>query len=261
MAAPAAVGDLVQWFWIPEWDIEPGHVSRQHLIAFPASNLMVQKDVVELAGPTTRRSHRDLRGSGWAVGALLRPALVPRFTDNPESLKDARTELPFADLQILVSEAMGGTHPEERRQRAVVAFAGWITAQRPEVSEEGKLANRMMEVIGESAEVIRIEDVAAHLFVSPRTLQRVAKKYIGLSPSTLIRRRRLQEAADRVRTDPGADLAGIAAEFGYADHAHLTNDFKRFLGFSPGKYRRSVVREAMDPDPVESLSRLQNGPV
>lgn len=241
--APESVAELVQWFWIPEWDIEPGHTSRQHLIAFPTSNLVVQQDLVELAGPTTRRSHRDLTGRGWAVGALLRPALVPRFTDDPGSLRDAQLPLPLTDLQASVSAAMSGTDPAERRQRAVEEFTGWLVAQGTEVSEEGLLANAMMDVIGSSAEVTRLEDVAARLFVSPRTLQRVARKHIGLSPSALIRRRRLQEAADRSRTDPAADLAAIAAELGYTDHAHLTNDFQKTLGFAPSTYRRSVLED------------------
>jgi len=241
--APESVTNLVQWFWIPEWDIEPGHTSRQHLIAFPASNLVVQKDRVEFAGPTTRGSHRDLTGRGWAVGALLRPALVPRFTHDPGSLRDSQLPLPLADLHASVSEPMGGPDPQERRQHAVEAFAGWLVAQRPEVSEEGILANAMMDIIGTCSDVLRIEDVAARLFVSPRTLQRVAGKYIGLSPSALIRRRRLQEAADRSRTDQAADLAGIAAEFGYTDHAHMTNDFQKTLGFTPSTYRRSVLQD------------------
>ncbi|WP_104173504.1 AraC family transcriptional regulator [Arthrobacter sp. Y81] len=241
--APEAVTDLVQWFWIPEWDIEPGHTSRQHVIAFPASNLVVQKDLVELAGPTTRRSHRDLTGRGWAVGALLRPALVPRFTDDPGSLRDAQLPLLLADLQASVSAAMSGTDPLERRERAVEAFTDWLVLESPEVSEEGLLANAMMDLVGTCTDVTRLEDVAARLFVSPRTLQRVAKKYIGLSPSALIRRRRLQEAADRSRTDPAADLAAIAAELGYTDHAHLTNDFQKTLGFTPSSYRRSVVQD------------------
>ena len=39
VARTRSVTNLVQWFWIPEWDIEPGHTSRQHLIAFPTSTL------------------------------------------------------------------------------------------------------------------------------------------------------------------------------------------------------------------------------
>jgi AraC-like DNA-binding protein len=241
--APESVANLVQWFWIPEWDIEPGRTSRQHVIAFPTSNLVVQKDLVEFAGPTTRRSHQDLTGRGWAVGALLRPALVPRFTDNPGSLRDARRPVPLADLHASVLAAMSGIDPAERRRHAVKAFTGWLVAQDIDISEEALLANAMMDLIGTSTEVTRLEDAAVRLFASPRTLQRVARKYIGLSPSALIRRRRLQEAADRSRIDPEADLAQIAAELGYTDHAHLTNDFQKTLGFTPSTYRRSILQD------------------
>ncbi len=122
--APASVADLVQWFWIPEWDIEPGRTSRQHLIAYPASNLVVQPADVVFSGPTTRAAHRDLTGSGWAVGALLRPAAVPLFTDDPGAMRDSETELALTELHAAVSDAMApprgaGTppsrHPARRR--------------------------------------------------------------------------------------------------------------------------------------------------
>ncbi|PYI67864.1 DNA-binding protein [Arthrobacter livingstonensis] len=243
LSAPGDVEHLVAWFWIPEWDIEPGRTSRQQLIAFPACNLVVQQDVVELAGPTTRTSHQDLSGRGWAVGALLLPAAVPFFTGDPGSLRDVRVALDCPELRGPVSAAMGGTNPEGRGENAVTAFSGWLAERIPAVPEEGLLANAMAELIGSRDDVVRIEDAAERLAVSPRTLQRLAKKYVGLSPSALIRRRRLQEAADRSRTHPELDLAAVAAEFGYADQAHLANDFQRFLEFTPSNYRRSVGRD------------------
>src|SRR5690349_17674242 len=60
---PDVVAGLVRWFWIPEWQIPPGRSSRQHLIAFPACNLVVEPGGVGLAGPTTRGSYRDLTGT------------------------------------------------------------------------------------------------------------------------------------------------------------------------------------------------------
>lgn len=243
LPAPASVRDLAQWFWIPEWDIEPGRTSRQQLIAFPASNLVVQPEVIELSGPTTRVSHQDLTGRGWAVGALLRPAAVQAFTSDPGSLRDARLTLPLPDLHAGVVAAMDGADPELRRQSAVDFFAAWLLGRIPDMPPEGLLANAMMDIIDTCPEVIRIEDAARRLAISPRTLQRLAKKYVGLSPSALIRRRRLQEAADRARTDPAADLAQIAAELGYADHAHLAKDFQTSLGFTPSNYRRWVGHE------------------
>ncbi|MFK0042025.1 helix-turn-helix domain-containing protein [Paenarthrobacter sp. NPDC090517] len=242
--APASVADLVQWFWIPEWNIEPGRSSRQHVIAYPTSNLVVQGNAVEFSGPTTRAAYRDLTGQGWAVGALLRPAAVPLFTDNPGALRDQEVALALADLHGAVSAAMaasaGGNHDGgARREGAVEAFVAWLVSLDCEASEEALLANRMMDVIASEPDVLLIEDVASRLAVSPRTLQRIAGKYVGLSPSALIRRRRLQDAAERTRSDPTADLAAIAVELGYADHAHLTNDFRKYLGFTPSGYRKS----------------------
>uniref|UniRef100_UPI000B2E246B DUF6597 domain-containing transcriptional factor n=1 Tax=Microbacterium resistens TaxID=156977 RepID=UPI000B2E246B len=65
---------LVSWYWIPEWDLGPGESSPQDVIGYPAANLVVEPHGVSLVGPTTRAARRELRGRGWAVGALLRPA-------------------------------------------------------------------------------------------------------------------------------------------------------------------------------------------
>ena len=84
------------------------------------------------------------------------------------------------------------------------------------------------------------EDAAARLAISVRTLQRLTARYVGLPPTAMIRRRRLQEAAERVRLDSTIDLATLAAELGYADHSHLTKDFQRVLAMAPSEYRRHV---------------------
>ncbi|OFI39364.1 AraC family transcriptional regulator [Arthrobacter sp. SW1] len=240
LPAPAAVEHLVQWFWIPEWDIDAGRSSRQHVIAYPASNLTVEPHSVGFSGPTTRAGFRDLTGRGWAVGALLRPAAVPLFTDDPAGLQDAEVPLPLDELHRAVVSAMAVPDDGARRQGAVDAFAAWLASFGGVASEEGLTANAMMDIIASDPDVVRIEDVSSRLAVSPRTLQRLAKKYVGLSPSALIRRRRLQDAVERARLEPSVDLAVIAAEFGYADQAHLSNDFRKYLGFTPGMYRRSI---------------------
>lgn len=72
--------------------------------------------------------------------------------------------------------------------------------------------------------------------------------YEGLAPATMIRRRRLQEAADRLRTNPDTTLAAVAADLGYSDHAHLANEFRSVLGLTLSSYRQRVTPEATRPD-------------
>jgi len=132
LPAPGCVSSLVRWFWIPEWDIAPGRVSRQELLAFPACNLAVEPTLVGLAGPTTRRSHRDLAGCGWTVGALLRPAAVPHLTTDPYALRDRYQSLDLPDLHRTVAAAMTGQGEGDlRRARAVEAFTDWLVATLP----------------------------------------------------------------------------------------------------------------------------------
>ncbi len=247
---PGRVSSLVRWFWIPEWDIAPGRVSRQELLAFAACNLAVEPTLVGLAGPTTRRSHRDLTGRqrvrasrlGWTVGALLRPAAVPHLTSDPYALRDRYQSLDLPDLHRSVAAAMTGQGKGDlRRARAVEAFTDWLVATLPPPDAGGLLANALAELVDGDPSVLQVQDAAARLNVSARTLQRLARRHVGLSPAAMIRWRRLQEAAERLRTNPGADLATVAAELGYADQAHLCGDFRAVLGCTPSSYRASCL--------------------
>lgn len=240
---PETVAAWVRWFWIPEWHLAPGRVSRQEIIAFPACNLAVESDLVGLAGPTTRRSFRDLTGRGWAVGALLRPAAVPHLVEDPVAIRDSYLTLDLPDLHTAVTAAMTSDDEDGvRRSRAVEAFAHWLAESMPAPGCEGLLANAMADLIDGDPSVLRVEEAADRLGVSVRTLQRLARQYVGLPPAAMIRRRRLQEAAERLRREPGIDIAVVANDLGYADHAHLTTDFRNVLNFTPSAYRGTADR-------------------
>ena len=235
LPAPNGAGELVQWFWVPEWDVEPGRSSRQHVVAYPALNLVVEGEAVTLTGATTRASFRDLSGRGWAVGALLEPAAVAALVDDPAAIIDREIPFDARDLQQAVSAAMASG--DRHRERAVAAFADWLVARVGVPTPVALHANRMSELLMSDSTVLRAEDAAARLAISLRTLQRLSHRHVGLSPAAMIRRRRLQEAAQRIRETPTSDLATIAAELGYADHAHLSNDFRSVLGVTPRAYR------------------------
>lgn len=238
LPAPTEAAHLVGWFWIPEWDIEPGRSSRQEVVSYPALNLVVEPGGVSLSGATTRVFHRDLRGRGWAVGALLRPAAVPALIDDPAALVDTSRPLDVPELHAAVVAAMSAG--KGRRERAVAAFSRWLVARAAPDGEVARQANAVFDVLLGDDAAASPEEAAARMAVSVRTLQRLAHRHVGLSPAAMIRRRRLQEAASRVRDDPDADLASVAAELGYADHAHLTRDFRAVLGIAPRTYRSAA---------------------
>ncbi|MFT4029186.1 MAG: helix-turn-helix domain-containing protein [Protaetiibacter sp.] len=252
VAAEGEEAPLVVHFWVPEWDIGPGRVSRQQLIGYPASNLVVSRDGALVAGPTTRRSHRDLLGRGWAVGAMLRPAAVEAVVGDPVALRDTVAPFEAPGLVDAVARAMDGGGAD-RIPRACRALGTWLVERVGGPTPDALLANELARIIDGDPGVLRLADVAARLGVSERTVGRLARRFVGITAAAMIRRRRLQEAAERLRADPTTPLAGIAAEHGYADQAHLTRDFRAVLGFTPAGYRAEAA--AAPPASVQPPAR------
>lgn len=237
---PSSVSAWVRWFWIPRWHLAPGRTSRQEVLTFPASNLTVQPDGVAVSGPTTRISHRDLTGSGWAVGALLRPAGVAALGLVPAELRDMEVPFEAPDLHDAVAAAMADSDEETARDGAVAAFEGWLAELQPATDAGALVANDLEDIVRTDRSVARVEHLAERLHLSVRSIQRITDRFIGLPPLAVIRRYRLQEAAQRLREDSEATVAQVAAELGYADHPHLTSDFRRVLGFTPRSYRNTT---------------------
>ncbi|GAB2556846.1 AraC family transcriptional regulator [Leucobacter ruminantium] len=246
LAPDPEVEHAVRWFWIPEWDLAPGQESRQELLPFPACNLVVEPQGVTAVGPTTRRSDRVLTGRGWAVGALLRPAAVPALVPSPAAIRDSAR--PVADDALLarVRDAMQDPNASggRRRERAVALLSRWVAERvpRPDASgsSDGELANRLADALADPS-VIRVDQLPDRVHASTRTLQRTADRFFGLSLHSMIRRRRLQEGAQRLREGDAPTIAALAGELGYSDHAHFTTDFKAVLGVTPSEYRRRAA--------------------
>ncbi|MDQ1128081.1 helix-turn-helix transcriptional regulator [Microbacterium sp. SORGH_AS_0888] len=229
--APEAAA-LVAWYWVPEWELPDGVVSRQPVLGYPAANLVVEPAGVTLWGPTTRATERVLTGTGWAVGALLRPAALMALSATPADLVDTFTTVYEPGLAADVSAAL--THGADE---ASARLGEWLIRRVGPPSVEALLAGEMVDLLLGDSRVARLEDAAARLAVSVRTLQRLTHRAVGLSPAAIIRRRRLQEAAQRVRTEPHIPLAEIAIDAGYADQAHLAADFRAVLGFTASAHR------------------------
>jgi AraC-like DNA-binding protein len=260
LAPPSDLVDAVVHFWVPEWDLPEGRSSRQMVLSYPLLNLVVQagapEGTVTLHGPRTAVSHRVLSGRGWAVGTLLRPTAVPSILvatcPQVTSIRSMVDSWAAVDAPGLVSDVLSSMADDGpgRIERAVEVVAAWLRERlmaSGAPDRDARLASALLEAVEaipsgndarrEAESPRHVAEVAWQLGTSTRTLERVALSYTGFTPAALIRRRRLQDAADRLRRDPTIDLARLATEVGYADHAHLTRDFRQVLGFTPSVYR------------------------
>jgi AraC-like DNA-binding protein len=66
-----------------------------------------------------------------------------------------------------------------------------------------------------------------------RLLQRIFNDYVGVSPKWVIRWYRLYEPVETLNSGAELDWVQLALELGYFDQAHMINDFRSVVGFSP----------------------------
>ena len=236
------LGDLAQRFWIPVWDVPPSASSPQSVLQYPVCLIVVSDTYARFYGVVSGLSRTVLSGRGWAVGVMLRPAAgwlltgrpVRRLTDRFVGL-DAMGTLDGPALTGAVRRAMT-EDPDDPDSQAGARQAVEDALRRfLPVDDEGLLVNAIVDDVEGSPDLLRVDELCARFELSERTLQRLLHKRIGLGPKWLIRRRRLQESAERLR-DAGAGLAAIAADLGYADQAHFTRDFRRATGLTPGEF-------------------------
>ncbi|MDT7741068.1 MAG: hypothetical protein QOE59_146, partial [Actinomycetota bacterium] len=89
-------------------------------------------------------------------------------------------------------------------------------------------------------DVRRLDDLATRAGVTPRALQRLFARHAGVSPTWVLRRYRLLEAAEAVRAGERVVWSEVASALGYADQAHLVREFRAALGRTPEAYARTL---------------------
>lgn len=222
-----ALAPAVRWFWVARWELPDGTSSVQEVLPFAAANLTVEPTGVSVSGPISRVSARVLEGSGWVLAANLQPAVSADLLGAPRAMRDRARAIEASWLVESAARSLRAERPfHEAAREGTAALGRWIERHIPQPREELLRANHLLEAIERDAGITTLRQAADALHVSPRTAQRIAHDAIGLSVGEIIRRSRLQRALADIRADPTRPLAHIAAENGYADHAHLAAELR-----------------------------------
>jgi AraC-like DNA-binding protein len=236
---PPPLSELVEHFWTVTWALRPGQSYTAQTLPYPSVNLSVTNTEAEVTGLIRRCYHRHLRDSGYAIGARFRPGCFRPLVDWPVST--------LTNQHWPIAEVFGRSTQDVERQIAelsdtrsrVGALAAFLAERWPAPDATAQRLAELVETIAGDRTITRVTQVADLAGLSIRSLQRIFADYVGAGPKWVIQRHRLQDVAARVAADT-IDWAGLAAELGFADQAHLTRAFTATIGVPPATYARQA---------------------
>lgn len=245
---------LVGQFWAVRWSLPDGVEHTQAVLTHPGVNISVGSAEAEperieagVHGVVTRDLfNRVLRRSGWTVGARAAPGGIGAFLAVPAQEVTDRVvgvdSLGLDEPELVA--AMTATEDEAGR---VDILAAALTSSLERADPARVAAARDVTGVARLAEtdrhLRRVEQLAEAAGIGVRSLQRLFREHAGVSPTWVLRRYRLLDAAERVRAGEPVSWAEVARELGFADQAHLVRDFRSALGETPAVYARARQRE------------------
>jgi AraC family transcriptional regulator len=199
-------------------------------------------------------SHSD------SLHVFLEPGLVERVAAEEFDLDPARVSLPPLDGLVLpplraamlavndelTAEAAGGRLAVESLAHIMAvhlirnASAPRRTVRRTDGAlPQGKL-RAVVEYVEERLDTgLTLQQIAAVAHLSPYHFARQFKAATGLPPHQYVLARRV-ERAQQLLGEGDLSLAEVAAAVGFSDQSHLSQNFKRLVGVTPGQFRKSA---------------------
>jgi AraC-like DNA-binding protein len=232
----AAVSSVVERYWSVRWALGPGESYLTETLPFPSVNLVFEVGRSAVNGVCTKRWSRSLSGAGRVFGVKFVPGAFSAFFNRPIHQLTDRV-LPVAEVfgaagSQLESELLAREADAER----VRVFEAFLSARLPAPDAERERVRAVVTLALATPSLRRVDELASGAGLPTRSLQRLFRRYLGVTPKWLLCRFRIQEAAERVASGEAIDWAALAADLGYFDQAHFATDFKAQVGKTPSEY-------------------------
>jgi AraC-like DNA-binding protein len=240
---PADLAEWIEHFWSVSWDLRGCDPFLQQTLPHPNIHAVFEPSRSGIAGVTTKRFSRTLEGESRVFGIKFRPGGFRPFLGKPVATLNDRVvpiETVFGSDGAKWESGILSLKEEEEQIETASAF---LRARLPEADENVALATRLVVLILEDREIRSVSDLTRCTQMGTRSLQRLFRDYVGASPKWVIRRYRLHELVERLKAGEALNGAQMALDLGYSDQAHLINDFRSIVGYSPSRYR-SLLRNA-----------------
>lgn len=226
---------FVEHFWIVEWDLGDDSY-QQDILAYPSVHLVFENENTKIFGVVTGKFSRTIEGKGKVVGIKFGPGGFYPFYKSPISSFADDTIALDSVFDVDTRELEESILAPENKEQMVERAENFIRNNLPEEDERVQFVNTIIDSIIENKKLIKVDELAEQFNITKRTLQRMFKRYVGVSPKWVIKRYRLHEVAGKLAENENPDLSQLAVELGYYDQSHFIKDFRAIVGESPGEY-------------------------
>lgn len=233
---PPILRDLVELFWLDEWNDEAttAHSFRivaddaPHILWYLSGERVLRTQRLSVAGARSWYHDANLQGRRVMAGARLVPGAIPLLFDLPAfgltnrsvplaSIASASIRMPHRVTRDSLVDDLYTLIDGCRRRRIGDSRAAWIAGRHRAGST----------TVGSFAETFGMP---------PRSVRAWSARTLGMGLKRLLKIRRLHAALELRLTRADETWGQIAATAGYADQSHLIRNCRALLGESPSEF-------------------------
>lgn len=232
----ADLAEFVDYYWLVRWRTPEPH--RQQVVPQPRVHVAAEQGRLLVHGVTRGPFFRTLTGSGHVLGAAFHPGgfrpLLGRTVGAISGTVRPGEDVLGVDDAPVAARILGTTDAS----RMVAALEDYLRRADPRPDPTAREVTALVEEARRRGEITRVEQLAGHAGLSPRSLQRLFTEYVGIGPKWIIQRFRILDAVAAAHSGRSIRWAALADELGFSDQAHLTRVFTQVVGTPPATYLR-----------------------
>lgn len=204
------------------------------------------RSFAKLEGPATKPVVVGSRANelDMLVTIEFRPAGLYALTGISQSeLVDE--SIPFAAVDSRLSKLLCEVVEKSGSAEALVAGLDVLLLRNMDAGSNPQLQAALGHIIG-SAGSTAVKDLSGDVYYSERHLNRIFKRYVGVSAKSLSRIVRINNAF-RLLKKPSASVAIVSDLLGFHDRSHFIRDFRAVSGITPQEFRSNMSDFYINP--------------